>query len=262
MRSAWPNDLDPRTICLSVDVEWAHPTVLADLVRLFDERSLRATFFCTHAGIDVGVHERGLHPNFRRHGDTLAALDKHDAGAATGRLGEAEIYRHVLSITKSFAPEAIGSRSHCLFYDSLLVPLYREFGLEYDSTYLLPLVERLRPVWKEYGVLELPIFFNDHFELKTGALGFDVSGLELGRPGLKVINLHPNLMFINAPDIGAYERTRSCYHDPERLLVARHSGRGVRTMAIELLDHIASNRLPTATLGDVNRAWRRASPPT
>jgi hypothetical protein len=232
------------------------------MIRLFDERSLRATFFCTHAGIEVGSHERGLHPNFRRHGDTLTALAKRDGEVATVHLSETEVYRHVLATTKAFAPEAIGTRSHSLFYDSLLIPLYREFGLEYDSTYLLPLAEGLRPIWKEYEVLELPIFFNDHFELKTGTLGFDITGLELGGQGLKVINLHPNLMFINAANLAAYERTRPYYHDPDRLLAARHPGRGIRTMALELLDHIASKQLPTATLGDVNRAWRRTLPST
>ena len=57
---------DPGTICFTVDVEWAHPAVLQDVRDLFDMHGVRATFFCTHAGIDVGPHERGLHPNYRR----------------------------------------------------------------------------------------------------------------------------------------------------------------------------------------------------
>jgi Polysaccharide deacetylase len=261
LSAAWPSDLDPRTICLSVDVEWAHPIVLEDVVRLFDERGLQATFFCTHAGISVIGHERGLHPNFRRRGDTLAALAGTQCEPATVP-DEPAIYRHVLATTKAFAPEAIGSRSHSLFYDSQLVPLYREFGLEYDSTYLLPLVHGLRPVWKEYDVLELPIFFNDHFELKSAATGFEVARLELDRPGLKVINLHPNMMFTNAPDEAFYQSTRLYYHDPERLLEARFLGRGIRSMVVDLLDQITVRQLPTATLGQVNRAWRRQSAQT
>lgn len=71
-----------------------------------------------------------------------------------------------------------------------MIPLYREFGLEYDSSYQLPLTPCLQPIWKEYDVLELPIYFADHFELKTEATGFDIGRLHLERPGLKIINLH------------------------------------------------------------------------
>jgi len=46
-------EIPPNLICLSVDEEWANPEVLADLRRLFDERGLRATFFCTQPGWSV-----------------------------------------------------------------------------------------------------------------------------------------------------------------------------------------------------------------
>ena len=61
----------PNLFCLSVDEEWANPEVLSDLLRMLDERRLRATFFCTKPGVEVPGHERALHPNFRRTGDTV-----------------------------------------------------------------------------------------------------------------------------------------------------------------------------------------------
>src|SRR5262249_20324069 len=43
------NDMTPSTeIYLTIDVEWACEEVLADTLRLLDERGVRATFFCTH----------------------------------------------------------------------------------------------------------------------------------------------------------------------------------------------------------------------
>jgi hypothetical protein len=247
---------DPGTICFTVDVEWAHPAVLNDVRQLFDEYGVRGTFFCTHAGIDVGWHERGLHPNYRRNGSTLKDLATGIGAAAAASMDESDLYRHVLRTTLSFAPEAKGARSHSLFYDSLMMPLYREFGLEYDSSYQLPLASGLRPIWKEYDVLELPIYFADHFELKTGATGFEMAPLHLDRPGLKIINLHPNMMFINAVSHEHYVSTKPFYHDPEKLLLARYGGRGVRSMVINLLEDVASNRRITATLGEVNAEWR------
>src|SRR5262249_35907583 len=65
----WPVDLHPDTLCFTVDVEWAAPEVLADIVRLFDTYGVKATFFVTHQGVSVPGHERGLHPNFRRGSD-------------------------------------------------------------------------------------------------------------------------------------------------------------------------------------------------
>lgn len=251
----WPDTVDPSTICLTVDVEWAHPEVLADVRRLFDERGLSATFFCTHAGIDVGTHERGLHPNYRRNGDQLKLL-RDEVGPAVASLDESQVYRHVLRLTRGFAPEAKGARSHSLFYDSVLIPLYREFELQYDSSYQIPLVPRLQPFWKEYDVLELPIYFTDHFELKTGACGFSLAGLWLDRPGLKVINLHPNMLFLNCPDDKHYQACKPFYRDVDRLLEARHRGRGVRDLIVDMLDTIVAQRIATATLGFVNDQWR------
>jgi hypothetical protein len=252
--NAWPDTLDPRTICLTVDVEWAANEVLEDLCRLFDERSLTATFFCTHPNIEVSRHERGIHPNFRIAGDTIKQLRATKGDSAL--LDDIVVFRHVLGQTLSFAPEAKGARGHSLHYDSMLLPVYSELGLEYDSTYFIPLVAGLKPFWKEHNILELPIYFNDHFELKTGATGFDFHAIAIDRPGLKVINMHPNMVFLNAVSNDHYLATKSYYHDVERLLAARHSGFGVRTMVIDLLDAIVRARHPTATLGEINVGWR------
>jgi hypothetical protein len=251
----WPDGLDPRTICLTFDVDWAADSVVADVRGLLDERDLRGTFFCTHADIDVGPHERGLHPNYRRNGDQLKQL-RVQHGDKAPELDENQIYRHIIRNTLAYAPEAKGVRSHSLFYDSMLLPIYGEFGLEYDSTYLIPLLDGLRPFWKEYDVLELPIYFNDHFELKTGACGFDSGRLGFHRPGLKVVNFHPNMIFLNCETDARYQGSKPYYHDVERLIAARHPGRGVRTLFIDLLDRIAENGWPTMTLGEVNARWR------
>jgi peptidoglycan/xylan/chitin deacetylase (PgdA/CDA1 family) len=247
---------DPGTVCFTVDVEWSHPAVLKDIRDLFDEHGVRATFFCTHSGIDVGPHERGLHPNYRRNGSTLKELTDKIGEPAAASMDESDLYRYVLRTTLNFAPEAKGARSHSLFYDSVMIPLYREFGLEYDSSYQLPLIQSLQPVWKEYGVLELPIYFADHFELKTGATGFDISLLHLEGPGLKIINLHPNMVYLNAVSNQHYFVSKAFYHDRDKLLEARFRGRGIRSMVLDLLAHVASKSLPTATLGEVNQRWR------
>lgn len=248
-------DIPRNLICLTVDEEWANPDVLADLRQLFDERGLRATFFCTRPGIDVPGHERALHPNFRRNGDTVKKF-KAAWAAQPESWTDRQVYEHVVQTTRSFCPEAKGVRGHSLFYDSELLDIYRTAGIEYDSSYCLPLMESLRPLWKEYGILEIPVYYIDHFDLKAQRTGFALEALRLDQPGLKVFDFHPNIVFINAAVNADYLECKPFYHDYERLLKFRRPGRGIRILLLELLDEIVKRRLPAITMGELNQLYR------
>lgn len=249
----------PNLICLTVDEEWANPEVLADLRRLFDERGLRATFFCTQAGVSVPGHERGLHPNFRRNGDTVRKFRAASA-APPEAWTDRQVYEHVVAITRGFCPEAVGLRGHSLYYDSELLAIYQQAGIEYDSSCCMPLMEGLRPLWKEYNILELPVYYIDHFDLKAQRTGFALAPLRLEQPGLKIFDFHPNITFINATANADYLECKAFYHDYDRLLKFRRPGRGVRTLLLELLDEIVRRRLPTATMSELNQLWRKEKP--
>ena len=253
---AWPNDVDGRTICFSVDVEWAHPLVLDDLRILLEQAGIAATFFVTHDGVLTPGHERGLHPNFRRDGDSYRALLA-SRGPATDVPSDSQVQRFVLERTLRFAPEAKGVRTHSLHFDSTLLPLYNQLGLEYDCSYDMPLVAGLRPFWKTHGVLAIPIYYMDHIDIMTGVSQFSVGALGLDRPGLKLFAFHPNMIYLNACSEADYLATKSFYHDPEQLLAARNPGRGVRTLLLELLEQVNARRLPIARLDQVNASWRK-----
>jgi hypothetical protein len=241
-----------RDVCVTIDVEWAHPDVLADVRALLDERSIAATFFCTHAGIDLPNHERALHPNFRRTGNS--ALE----GAPADLLANDQaFYRHIMSTASAWYPDAVGVRAHSLIADSALLPIYRDFGLRYDSSYMLPLTPGLAPVARACGVVELPIYYMDHWDLSEKATGFTLDRLALSASGLKILDFHPNLIAINAASSADYEACRPHYHDPEWLRAHRRPGRGVRTLFLEVLDALAG-RGRAARLGDVDADWRTA----
>jgi hypothetical protein len=252
--------IDSHVICLSVDVEWAHPEILADLVRLLDERGLRATFFCTHEGVEVPGHERALHPNFRRHGDTMRRL-RGEAGVTLDDWPDTEVYRRVVEITRAFCTEAVGVRAHSLFYESGVLPVYHRAGLRYDSSYFLPLTAGLAPVEKEFDILELPVYYIDHHDLFAHVVDFRLEALHLDRPGMKVLDFHPNLVYLNPRDEAQYLASKTHYSDPEWLRAMRYPGRGVRTLFLELLDHLATRRRPTATLAEIDAAWRSTPGP-
>lgn len=255
----WPSNLDPRTVCLTVDVEWAEPEVIEDLRALFNQHGVKATFFVTHAGVEVPGHERGIHPNFRRNGDTYRALRQRH-GEATDRLEETDVFEHVVATTIAFAPEAKGVRAHSLFYESTLMPIYKAHGIEYECSYLMPLVPNLRPFAKGSGLIGLATYYGDHNDIIECMTGLDVARLHLDRPGIKVFDFHPNIVFINANTNAHYLTSKAFYHDPDLLLRSRNNGRGVRTFLLDFLNEIARLRLPTATVGEVAAAWRSVTP--
>ena len=251
---AWPDGLDPNVIALSFDVEWAHQDVIDGVCRLLDERGITGTFFVTHDGVRVPGHERGLHPNFRRNGDLYRSLP----GAGTKTDGEVDA--HIVATALSFAPEAKGVRTHGLHFTTELLGTFARHGLEYDSTLRLELAPGLRPVWKQSGILELPTYYCDFFDMDTNATGFKFSRLRLDAPGMKIFDFHPNLIAINAATVPEYDATRSFYKDPERLNAARHGGPGTRSLFVALLDEIVRRKLPHATLGELNSRWRTHAP--
>jgi hypothetical protein len=246
--------VDWNFICFTIDVEWAHPEVLAHVRRLLDARGISATFFCTHAGVSVPGHERALHPNFRHHGDTLRQF-RESTGTRLEVLDEPTVYEYVVKTTRTFCPEAKGVRSHSLFHDSQLFPIFARNGIEYDSGYLLPGAAGIRPTLREHGILELPVYYMDYHDIMVQMTDFRTTSLKLGEPGLKVLSFHPNLVYINAASENDYAITKPFYHDLERLQGARNPRRGVGSLFEALLDEVADRNLAVATLGEVNRAW-------
>ncbi len=222
--------------------------MLDDVVTALDERGLRATFFCTHEGISVPGHERALHPNFRRQGNTQ--LD--GASPADSELG---FRQQIVDAVRGFCPEAVGVRAHSLFCETELLSVYRAAGLQYDSSALLPLVPGIAPFVQGRGIVELPLYYMDHWDLVEQATAFGLSDLRLDAPGLKVVGFHPNLVYLNAATERDYLDSKAHYHDPDWLRRHRRPGRGVRTLFHELLDRLASGPAPP-TLGDLNARFR------
>jgi polysaccharide deactylase WbmS-like protein len=238
-----------NAIALSFDIEWAADEVVEDVLRLLSERSLRASFFCTHHGIEVPGHERGIHPNFDRNGNTqVADADK--------LLDEAEFCRAVIRANKAFCPEATGVRSHRLIFDTLVEQACREGGLQYASTTMRPLAASLAPGSLGRGLVSLPIYFMDHWDLQNQVTGFDLARLQLGEPGMKVFDFHPLLIFLNAANNRQYEESKSYYRDPDRLRAARYPGRGIRTLFINLLDELAKFPAEVRLLSEINSEVR------
>jgi hypothetical protein len=193
-----------------------------------------------------------LHPNFRKNGDTMKMLAREHPDFATW--SETQIYDSVVGHTRSFCPEAIGVRAHSLFRDTELTAVYRSHGLCYDSSVFLPLAQGIAAVRGASGIVELPIYYMDHMDIRDGMTDFRIGWLGLDRPGLKVFDFHPTIVFINARSNDDYLASKACYDDPRKLIAMRRPGRGIRTVFFELLDHIAERGERSLSLGEICRA--------
>lgn len=228
---------------------------MSNIVSLFDEYDVKATFFITHENVSTPGHERGLHPNFRKNGDSYRAL-----GDESSRSDD-DIYEHIVATTYSYAPEAKGVRAHSLHFDTSLLPIYRRHGIEYECSQRLPLVPNLRPFWNQYDMVSIPSYFSDYFALTTGTSGFDIERLGLDQPGLKVLDFHPNIVYANCAGEAEYRALKAHYHDPERLWAHRNTGRGIRSLLVDILEYVKNRNRNVTTLGELNAMWRaRVSP--
>jgi hypothetical protein len=246
---------DEDTICLTFDVEWASPTVISAVAEDLDKRGLSATFFCTHAGIEVPGHERAIHPNFRRDGDTIRKIRSEKSVEFTENSDDA-VFQRIIEETMHFCPEAKGVRTHSLFFELKLLNIMKSAGLEYDSSYLLPFQKQLQPFFTMSNILEIPIYYMDHLDLTNELTNFDHHELRLDQKGLKVFNFHPTLIFINAVSDNHYQSVKEHYADVDALRARRNKRKGIGTLFEELLDEISRRRIITKKIGDISDSFR------
>jgi len=90
-------------LVLSLDMDWAPVEVVEYTLSMLEEYDITATLFMTNKlSIDFNQHELAIHPNF-------TSLD---------------LERHIAERMNDF-PEAIGTRSHSLFFTERLREVYR-----------------------------------------------------------------------------------------------------------------------------------------
>ena len=176
--------------CFTSDIEWAREPQIADLLRLFDERNLPLTCFAT--GKSEVLAERyakepdlvGLHPNWVRGAGPVqggAFVGETPLEALLGDWPKAEGYRNHLYCTHT------GMEKDCV-----------RRNLFYDSNLLLFLQAGLKPFRRAVsGSICFPVFWEDDVHRDAGrycAVGsFASLRPHLDLPGLKVINIHPQL---------------------------------------------------------------------
>lgn len=187
-----------RRFVLTGDVDWASEHCIRSYVDHAASHGIVPTLFVTHRSAVVdeaaaaGKIDLGIHPNF---------LPGSSHGATTD-----EVMDHVLDIV----PRPVACRSHCFVDGSHVAQVVARRGIAVDSNICCHLQENL-PVLNHWnGVKRLPVFFEDdvHWE-QGGSWDFARYHDAFASPGLKILNFHPFMWTLNAPDEAFYTAHRA-----------------------------------------------------
>ncbi len=228
-------------VILTTDTDWAPDFVIATILEAVKIFGHKLTIFATNRSdllqnLNDDSFEIGLHPDFTmRHHNTP--------------------FKSVMDNLLELYPNAKGMRSHCDFFGDNIANLAHDIGLKYDVSVFEWNCPALQGHVDYNGLVRLPYFWEDGIHLNM-EIPLDWSQIRLNTPGLKVLNVHPILIYMNCKsdeDRRTFVRQhkdltqiRSADIDP----VVR-SERGIRDVWMELLEMLAENKVRTHLLADV-----------
>lgn len=221
---------------VTMDTDWAPQFVLDHALEMLAEYGLGGTVFCTgrySIPTDRGI-EAALHPNF---------MPDSTQGSSA---------QEILSLLKGMWPDAVGCRSHRLFWHSGLREVLKAHGLLYDCSALLPLQPLDRPA-DSGGLKHLSIWWSDnqHMIHDFALNGFDVPGRDAA--GVKVLLFHPLLIYLNVGSREEYLKSVAGLPPlgdvtPKDLERHRRAGPGVESLFRAALRHVADTQGQGPTL--------------
>lgn len=232
-------------VALTSDIDWAPDYAVESLYELVSSFGFKLTAFMTHddhVSRNAGAWlEIGLHPDHTR------PDPKHGFPPKLERL-------------KELYPQAKGLRCHRNFFGNNVSDIARRLELVYDVSVLL----WRQPFCQAYadynGIVRMCYCWEDgmHADMK---LPMTIEEVRLDTPGLKILNVHPILMYLNAPDDDWRRRVTKPYTDLTKAPKADlephiYQGYGLRSFYKDLLAHIKRRGIRTLHCLDIARGAR------
>lgn len=214
---------------LTGDQDWAPQWASESLIALCKEHRVPFHIFRTNPcpawerAIAEGAATQGWHPNFlsnSSHGQSPA---------------------EVVSYMQRQFPGCRTVRSHCFSEDTFAWTALADAGVTADSQFATRYQRGINPLRHWTGMVRLPIFFEDDifFALEAPQLALDNVRRNLFTPGLKIFNLHPTFVGINAPSRDYYENARTQIFGSTSCAPGLcWSGRGTTDVFVELLREV------------------------
>ncbi|MFN4083079.1 MAG: hypothetical protein ACK4K9_05550 [Bacteroidia bacterium] len=212
------------------DIDWAPEEVIADMLNLFEQYSVKCTLFVTHDSEVIHkcnreLFEIAIHPNFN---NRLFAEDKRTPK---------EIVQDLLDMY----PEAVGMRSHSMTQSSQLLNVFAECGLQYDSNQFLP-YQQVKPYKCWTGLTRIPYNWEDDVHFTYGK-AFTSDGFGEYN-GLRIYDFHPIHVFLNTDSNLTYLKAKPFYNNFHQISFYKNSDVfGTRDLLIKLLSSINNSNL-------------------
>jgi hypothetical protein len=222
-------------VVLTFDVDWAPDFAIDAIADELIAAGVRSTWMITHASAAVDrlrarpdLFELGIHPNFL-------------PGSSQGETAE-EVLDHCMALV----PDATTMRTHALFQSSLLMRTVLErTPVRCDASLFLPEASHLAPVAFPPGdgsFVRVPYVWEDDVEMLAPEPRWSVDRF-LARPGLQVLDFHPMLVWLNAPEMAPYRRLTEAGPLAETAVESARplavDGPGPRTFLAAVIEHLA-----------------------
>ena len=226
-------------VFLTADVDWAPEYAIEEVLRTVESFGMKLTMFATGPSVLLTSPpkwlEVGIHPDFTRKAGPW--LDER------------------LAALKALYPGAIGTRSHRNFFGQNIADLAHACGLKYDASSVL-FNQILAQAHVDYnGMTRFSYVWEDGLHLDMG-LGLDLSRTTIEWPGLKILNVHPMLIYLNSPSDNHRRAVTRRYQNlvdaPKTEIDAeRNTGRGIGDVWREMLADFSTRTIRTHCLRDV-----------
>ena len=180
------------TPIITFDVDWAPDFIIKVISKKMIEYKIKSTWFVTHSSPVIenlktnSLFELGLHPNF-------------EINSTHGKNPD-----EVLQFMKKIVLEAKSIRTHKFFQSSPILNLFQNYGIENDSSILLPHQEHISPHYvKYYNLFRFPVFWEDDIEMAVNP-DWVLNKEELVKSGMKIFNFHPIHIYLNSQNFDNY----------------------------------------------------------
>lgn len=216
-------------IMFTIDIDWACEPAIEETLDYFEDLNIPLTIFTTHSSprVEESINKQdiGLHPYFgsdSSHGSTIQ-----------------EVIHYIMDIPHNLPAFRCHRFAVCNSSRQAMV----EMGMKISSNVCTDL-DIIRPFKERFGLIEVPIFFEDggylwrqHSLELTGSLRNSLVG-----PDLKVLLIHPMHFALNTPHFSyMYDIKQSVTREEWRNMTKstleklRWKGRGIRNLIIEII---------------------------
>ncbi len=227
-------------VVLTCDIDWAPEYAIADVLELVESYGYKISFFATHKSEllleQSESFEVGIHPDFTRQKSNYSFEDK------IVRL--LEIY-----------PDSLGTRSHRNFFGQNISDMAKAAGLKYEASVFLWNESFCKTHIDYNSMVRFSYMWEDGIHLDTNTPR-EVSTINLNTPGMKILNIHPILIYLNAETDDQRREVTKRYSDLTKapyneLKQFVNKGYGIKSFYTEILDYLKSQNVQTHLLKDL-----------